>query len=43
MKGVDICMDVLVAFFAGTGLGLIIGVFLFAIAIAVGRSRDETD
>ena len=34
-------MDLLVAFFAGTGLGLIIGVFLFAIAVAAGRTRDD--
>jgi len=36
-------MDVLVAFFAGTGLGLVIGIFIMGIAIAAGRSRDETD
>ena len=36
-------MDILVAFFAGTGLGLVIGIFLFAIVIAAGGCRDETD
>ena len=36
-------MDVLVAFFAGTMVGMIFGVIIMAVAIAAGRARDETD
>lgn len=36
-------MDVLVAFFTGMATGMIFGVVIMAIAVAIGRRRDETD
>ena len=36
-----IFMDIFIAFAAGTGLGMVIGVFLMGIAVAVGRTRDN--
>ena len=35
--------DVFVIFFTGMMVGLIVGVFIMAVAVAIGKKREEVD
>lgn len=39
----DKIIDIFTAFFTGAATGMIFGVVIMAVAVAIGRNREETD